>query len=220
MDLMQLMTTARRRLDDVVAPYLWSREDLIEYANDAQREACRRSRLIVDSTTPSICQIALVAGTPTYALDERIIFIKRAKLTGHVTPLGRAHSNDLDNAAPGWEDDTGVPRAYVPNMDTNTFRPYPTPDDAYTANLTVIRTPLVEMDDEDQTPEIASRYHIGLVNWMLHRAWMKTDSETYNPKAAAEAEAMFESEFGKRSSAQDESWIAREHGYFPEEGVY
>lgn len=221
MNLTQLIKVARQRLDDLSAtPYLWSRAELVEYANDAEREACRRARLIVDSTTAAICQIALVSGTDTYALDDRVIFIKRVKLTGHVTPLGRAHSADLDEQRPGWEDDTGVPLAYVPNMDTNTFRPYPSPDASYTANLTVIRTPLAEMADGDDEPEIPGRYHLGLVHWMVHRAYSKHDSQTLNPKAAAEAADMFEAEFGKRSSAQDEAWIAREHGYTPEEGVY
>lgn len=220
MTLGELMDVARYRIDDRIAPYLWSRSELLEYAIDAQREACRRSRLIVDSSTAAICQVALTAATPTYALDSRIIFIKRVKLTGQVTPLSRMHSDDLDCNRPGWEDDTGLPVGYVPNMDSNALRPYPTPDADYTANLTVIREPLVDMDDDDDVPEIAGRYHLGLVNWMVHRAFLKPDAEAFNPKGSDAALAMFEAEFGKRSSAQDEAWIAREHGYFPTEGVY
>lgn len=221
MTLSELIKIARQRLGDTVrGPYLWTTAELKEFANDAQREACRRSRLIVDSTTAEICQITLASGTDTYALDDRVIFIKRAIVDGQSMPLGRAHSADLDNNAPGWETETGLPRAYVPNMDVHSFRPYPAPDGAYTVRLTVIRTPLVDMDDGDDTPEIRGRYHLGLVNWMQYRAYMKQDSQVFDPKAASVAESMFEAEFGKRSSAQDESWISREHGYFPEEGVY
>lgn len=221
MTLSELIKMARQRLDDTVAVrYLWTSKELKEFANDAQNEACRRSRLIVDSTTAEICRISLVSGMQTYALDDRVIFIKRVILDGHPTPLGRAHSDDLDASVPGWEDQTGLPCAYVPNMDTNTFRPYPAPDGDYTARLTVVRAPLVAMDDGEDVPEIRGRYHVGLVNWMLYRAYMKQDSQTYDPKSAAVAEAAFEAEFGKRSSAQDEAWIAREHGYFPTEGVY
>jgi hypothetical protein len=220
MTLFDMIKTARLRADDLVDGRLWSWVEWTEYANDAVNEAARRSRLIADSRTAAVCQIALNATDETYDLHDSIIFIKRAKLTGESTPLGRAHSADLDRCMPGWEDETGVPRAYVPNMDSHQFRPYPKADGVYTVNLSVIRSPLVDMEDSEDVPEIAGRHHINLVHWMLHRAYLKLDSETYNPGKAEESLKLFEAEFGKRSTAQDEAWIAREHGFTPEEGVY
>lgn len=220
MILTDLISVARYRVDDLVAPYLWSDTEWTEYLNDAQNEACRRARLIVDSTTASICSISLTNLGVTYPLDDRILFIKRVKLSGRVTPLLPASFKDLDRVVPGWEDETGEPTSYVKDMDDNLFRPYPTPAAAYTVNLTVIRLPLIVMDDSDQSPEIKPRWHLSLVHWMLYRAYSKQDSETRDAKKAAENLAMFENEFGKKSTAQDETWINREHGYTEEEGVY
>jgi hypothetical protein len=220
MNLETLKTTVRRRLDDLQAPYLWSNEDLAEYANDAEREACRRARLIVDSTTAEIVSISLGVGASTYDLDQRILFIKRVKVSDISTPLRRVSFRDLDRSAPGWEDETGTPQAYVPDMDEDKLRVYPIPTAAATATLTVNRLPLEDMANDTDTPEIKPRYHDSLVYWMEYRAYSKQDAETRDDQKAAKALSMFEQEFGKKSSAIDEAWIAREHGYTDEEGVY
>lgn len=58
---------------------LWSNLEAARFANEAQREFCRR-RAIIDSVTPEVVEIPLVANTDTYVFDNRIIFIKRAIL--------------------------------------------------------------------------------------------------------------------------------------------
>jgi hypothetical protein len=234
MNLDKLITTAATRADDLVAGKLWSRNEWIEYANDAQNEACRRARLLVDSSTAAVCSITLVNGTATYDLHDSILFVRRARLVeissgDGLTVLKRCHVADLDNVAgPGWQEEVGQPRGYVPDMDDHAFRPYPTPDTAlWKVALTVVRMPLVPsvnatypMEDGEDTPEIRSRWHIGLVNWMLARAYRKQDSQTYNPKLADAFEADFEREFGKKSSAIDETWLAREQDYTEAEGNF
>lgn len=70
-------------------------------------------------------------------------------------------------------------------------------------------------------PEIAYAYRIKLVDWMMYRALLNRDKEEkYDPKSAADHLALFEAEFGKRSSAIDETWIRRMHGYDEYEGLY
>lgn len=220
MTLNDLIRQARTLSDDLREPYRVSRANWVIYANEAQEEACRRARLIMDSTTAEICQVALADATATYALDSRILFVRRVKLTGQSIPLKRVSHKTLDRFRPGWEDETGMPEAYVPDMDTGLLRPYPTPDGAYTANLLVVRLPLVSMADGDNVPEIRGSAHKTLVDWMLHRAYSVVDSELYNPKKADMHLAVFEQEFGRKSSTQDESWIEREHGYEEDEGIY
>lgn len=220
MTLNDLIKQARTLSDDTQEPYRVSRANWVIYANEAQEEACRRARLLIDSTTAEICQIALTSGTTTYALDPRVIFVRRIKLTGGTIPLKRASYKDLDRARPGWEDETGLPEAWVPDMDTGVLRPYPAPDGDYTANLTVVRLPLVSMADGDDTPEIRASAHRGLVHWMLHRAYSTIDSELYSPKKAEMHLADFEQEFGRKSTTQDEVWIEREHGQEENEGIY
>lgn len=234
MNLNNLITTAATRVDDLAAGKLWSRKEWIEYANDAQNEACRRARLLVDSTTAAVCSITLVNATATYNLHDSIIFVRRARLllaadsTG-LAVLRRCHSADLDRiAGPGWQEEVGQPRAYVPDLDNHQLRPYPTPDtNTWKVALTVVRTPLVPSTNEtyamqggDDVPEIRARHHIGLVNWMLYRAYSKQDSQAYNQKAAAMFLTDFENEFGKKSSAIDETWLAREQDYTEDEGNF
>lgn len=210
MKLNDLIDICRIEVDDAVKPYLWSDDELIEYANDAELEACRRGRLLIDSSTAEICQIALVADTATYALDPRVQFIRRARLTG-MRPLKRMNLQDMDGWNPWWEDAAAsTPSAFIPDFETGKIRLYPTPDADYTLNLMVVRDPLQEMNDDSDTPEIAPRYHRSLRFWMMHRAYLKKDADTNDPKKAAESLALFEQEFGKKSSALDETWIARE----------
>jgi hypothetical protein len=234
MNLTTLIKTAATRADDLAAGLLWSRAEWIEFANDAQSEACRRARLLVDSTTPAVCSITLVDGTPTYDLHDSIIFVRRVRLLESVdgtalSILKRRHSNDLDGSAgPGWQEEVGQPRMWVPDLDDHKFRPYPIPDtDDWEVSLTVHRTALVPtanetypMEDGDDEPEIRRRHHLGLVNWMLYRAYSKQDSQCYNPKAAAMFLADFEAEFGKKSSAIDEAWLAREQDFTEVEGNF
>ena len=69
-------------------------------------------------------------------------------------------------------------------------------------NLTVARLPLTEMDDlGGDEPEIRPEFHRSLRFWMLYRAYSKKDRETEDPEKAQANLALFEAEFGPRSSA-------------------
>jgi hypothetical protein len=57
-----------------------------------------------------------------------------------------------------------------------------------------------------------------LRHWIAYRAYLKPDEDTYRPDKAKEAMALFEQEFGPKSSAIDEAWIQREQ--FEGDGTY
>jgi hypothetical protein len=209
MKLLDLITITRSEMDDKTEPYLITDAEHIEYANDAELEASRRGRLIMDSTTTAICQISVVANTASYNLDPRVQSIRRAKPTG-LLPLKRKNYQDMDSQYPGWDDAaTGTPIVFIPD-DTGKIRLWPTPNASTTLSMIVVRSPLAEMSDETDSPEIAPRFHRSLRYWMMHRAYSKQDSQANDPKKAMESLAMFEQEFGKKSSALDETWINRE----------
>ncbi len=214
----ELIAQARLIVCDNELPYLWSDAEWLSYANDAQNEACRRSRLIVDASTTAICQISLTSTETFFNLDPRILFIRRAKLDGRSLPLKRVSYKDLDRSAPGWEDERSDPAYYVPDMGDK-FRPYPSPSATGVVRLTVVRLPLEDMGISDE-PEIKPHLHSSLVDWMAHKAYSKQDSEVFNPKKAVEYLADFEREFGKKSTAIDEAWLQRESGYTEEEGNF
>lgn len=209
MKLAELLNLTRVELDDVVEPFLWADDELMEYANDAQQEACRRGRLIVDSTTSAICSITLVANTASYDLDPRVIRINRIRLTGDTYPLRPMMVRDLDAQAPGWEDWSEAPTIWVPDWQTGKVRFVGNPKAAGTANLTVVRLPLADMNDPDDSIEIRAEYQRSLRHWIAFRAWSKRDSETFNAKSAAGALALFEQEFGRKQGAYDEQWMTQ-----------
>lgn len=207
MKLGALLDLWRAEIDDVAQPFLWSDEEAIEYADDAQKEAARRGRLIVDSTTASTCQLAIVANSATYTLDARVLRINRAKLSGETTPLQFLMVRDLDARRPGWEDETGTPEIIVPDWQTGQVRLVPKPTATATLALTVVRLPILTLNDLDDTLEIREEYQRNLRHWLNYRAYLKRDSETYNPESAGEALKLFEMEFGKPQPAYDEVWM-------------
>ena len=221
MKLGELIATARNRADDIAVPYLWSDIEWTEYANDAENEACRRARLITDASTTAICEAAITSGNGVITLDKHVIFVRRVKLTSQSQPLHSMDYRDLDSGYPSWESQSGPPRAWVRNWETGKALLWPTPDATDTAKLRVVRLPLVPMTNlTTHSPEINERLHLSLVFWMLFRAYSKTDSQTIDPKKASENLALFEQEFGQKSSAIDETWINENHGQDDFEGLY
>lgn len=213
-----IITLFRREVDDEATPYLWSDAEAMEYLNDAHNEACRRLRALVDSSTTAICQLT-VPTTGIAVLDERVLFVRSVRFSGR-TPLRRMNMQDMAEYLPTWEDAsaTTYPEAFVPDWETGKLRFHPPPSAQLTALLTVVRDPLAEMNSLDDEPEIAARYHRSLRHWMAHRAYLKPDAETFRPQAAADALALFEREFGPKSSAIDEAWIQREQ--YQNDGTY
>lgn len=219
MTLDELIDEARTMADDKADGELWTRPEWVRWAAEAQREACRRARLIVDSTS-ALSEILLPAGEPTVRLDPRILFIRRARLAGRAVFLGRVSHHDLDCRSADWEDERGEPRGYVPDMDTSAFRPYPVPEQDTAVRVTVVRMPIKDLRDGKDVPEIAPHLHMTLVSWMLYRAYSKPDSDAVNPKKAADHLLDFEREFGPKSSAIDEAWLQREHDFLAAEGNF
>lgn len=218
MTLQELIVLFRNEADDATEPYLWSDDELIEFANDAENEACRRARLLVDSTS-ALTQLAvdpLDAGIVT--LDPAVVFVRRAQLMGR-RPLIRVTVRDLDEHNPYWRNaQASIPLSFVTDFQTGALLLHPAPVGEHILLLTVVRTPLVEMNDLLDSPEIAPRFHRALRHWMLFRAYSKQDSQANDPKKAADALALFEQEFGKKSGAIDENWIA--HEQLDHDGTY
>lgn len=200
----------RSEVDDVVEPFLWSPEEALEYLNDAQNEAARRIRAFIDSSTTAICQLT-VPTTGIAALDPRVLFVRKVRIVGR-TPMRRMSMQDMEGCYPMWEDAAAstYPEAFIPDWQTGKLRFHPPPSSQLTAQLTVVRDPLVEMTNRDDTPELATRYHRSLRYWMAHRAYLKPDAETYDVKRSEQMLSLFEREFGQKSSAIDEVWIERE----------
>lgn len=210
MKLRDLIDLFRLDVDDEADPRLWSDEEAIEYANDAQNEAARRSRLLLDSSTTAIVNIAVTNATAMYALDPRVLFVRKMRFANKL-PLRRMNMQDMERCNPFWQDaQPSEPMYFVTDVETGKIVLSPPPSESGTLLMTVVRDPLAEMNDMDDEPEINARHHRSLRFWMAHRAYQKQDAEANDPKKAAESLFMFEQEFGKKSAAIDEEWIVRE----------
>jgi hypothetical protein len=300
MNLLELRNAARVLGDDSTVQSLWTDTELTLYINEAEREAARRSRLILDPDTESVndapttsswartttvatvtrvahgllngavipivtssapltivlgeatityvdadtftipavnvgaatgtltylaptplCVVDLAPGASIIPIHKKIIFVKSVRLDSRELPLPRCHIRDVDARFPSWPSDpAGDPMIYMPNWKTGFLRLYPGTDIADVARLQVIRLPLQDMAADTDEPEIDEQYHMTMLHWALHRMFLKPDEDTKDKVKAGDYLAMFEQEFGQRSSAIDQTWIQREHGYDDYEGVF
>lgn len=221
--LSEIRTKVRELIDDAALPYLWSDERINEAINNAQNEACRRSRLLVDSRTKGICTYQIKATNNIYSpwiyLDPRVLFVRRAKLDSNDIPLVKKSSRILDEKMPGWEIYAGCPYYYI-TEDTGALRLVPIPDSDDTLRLTIVRLPINILEDDEDEPEINQRFHYSLVHWVLYELYMSVDAEKRDDKKIVEQLTLFEKEFGQKSTAIDEEWIRTKHGFDGEEGLF
>lgn len=213
MNLLQLRTSARAQVDDSVAPYLCSDELFTEFANEAQEEACRRARLLVDSSTPEVCNIDVDVGDEFAELDARIIAVRKVRVVGQPDFLVKTRRADLDHLGTTWLDEEGEVCAWVPDMETGKIRLYRKPTEAIQLAMTVVRLPLDEMAADDDAPEIKLQMHRQLVHWMRYRFYSLPDAEANDPKKATDALLAFEQQFGPASTAADELWSEQQYGF-------
>lgn len=201
----ELEYLTRREISDEIGDdtsWFIRSDQMLSYANEAEYEACRRARLLVDSTTAAICQIATVAGTAVYPYDSRIIFIRRGIMTGATRPLVRHSHTMMDEQVIGWESLSGEVTAFVTGMHSRNLLLYKMPTASGTLNLTVIRGPLQQFTAYG-SPEIPERFHPALIHWMKHKAYNNQDSEMFDKNRADVHLATFEKYFGQRCMVDD-----------------
>ncbi len=201
MNLGEFIARFRAAVFDEAEPPFWSSEEITVYLNEAVQEACERAKLIEDRSM----SVALTPGQDTYNLHASVFEIKRLALRGG--PLGETSVEALDAQWRNWESCTGQPREFIfeqaSGMQPARVRLVPTPIEANTADLTVYRGTLkpLNSDLEQARPEIPERFHERLLDWMMHRAYLKQDAETFDRSKAAQSLALFVASFGERPDA-------------------
>lgn len=217
MTLGDLLRMWRRRIDDTAKPYLWSDDDGVLFANEAEREASERALLLEeDSPDSPIVNIDGEADVGTYTLDERIIEVRSVRWGGHqLEPISRKTLDSVSDrrnygsyfASPwgesfDWTTLKGTPRFFLsPQSKYLTLVRIPTA--AAPIKLSVYRFPLEAMVLADLTrgPEIHPRYHLHLIDWMEYLTYDNVDADKGNPERARKAEAAFTKNFGPRLDA-------------------
>ncbi|KWT91829.1 hypothetical protein [Candidatus Magnetominusculus xianensis] len=186
MTLTEIVAATRSMLDDTATPYLWPDEELVVCLNDRLNVMCAETLCITDSTTPQICTVTLTKGLASYALDSRIIAIKRAALQSTGAPLFKTTQDSLFRWYGLWQNFEGTPAYYLLDVQSAHITLHPVPAASDTINLTVYRLPLSEMSTSTPgaEPEIPRRYSRTLINGILALAYEKSGSETLNTESA------------------------------------
>lgn len=197
MTLEDLIRRFRTLAVDNVQPYLFADEDVTDWLNDGQRQACIRGRLLREDDNQAVCEIALTPGQRTYPLHKAVYEIINARIvpvSGRSRPVFLASREWLDENMPGWRDDHG-PAEFAIQDDTSIRV-----SGAITAGdklaIECYRTPLKLLANDTDKPEIHEAHHEHLIQWALHKGFSVPDSETFDQQRAERAEDMFARYFG------------------------
>lgn len=206
MTLEELTALYRAQSQDTEEPYFCSNELLAMYASEAQEEACRRGMLLRDAASP-LCTVNYALGDETIALDARIVKVIRAFVDGY--PVDVVGESQMDAFMPTWHaQSTAIrPSKLVAGVTAGRLHLWPIPSQAGQIKLHVLRLPLKRLVNDTDKPEIRQEAHPALVEWMLYRAYSRTDADMQDAAKAATALRKFVAEFGEKHGARNEQWM-------------
>ena len=202
MTLKELIALYRAQAGDDNEPYFCADDLLTLYANEAQIEACRRGQLLVDTV-----RLQLEANKELVSLPQSALRVTRAFVSRQ--PVVVVSVQEMDAMHPGWQFDNPQQQVthLVSGVTTGALHLWPCPNAELELVMTVQSLPTQSLVDEDDTPEIRTEAHAGLVDWMLYRAYSREDNDLYNDAKARLALGRFEAEFGRKASARNEEWV-------------
>lgn len=198
MTLEELIRRFRTLAVDNVQPYLFADEDVTDWLNDGQRQACIRGRLLREDDNQAVCEIALTPGQRTYPLHKAVYEIINARIvpvSGRSRPVFLASREWLDENMPGWRDDHG-PAEFAIQDDTS-IRVVGAVTAGDKLAIECYRTPLKMLANDTDKPEIHEAHHEYLIQWALHKAFSVVDADTFDPQRSDRSEAAFTNYFGR-----------------------
>lgn len=187
-----LVSTFRSEMSDTEDPPLWSDAQLYSFADDAQKQFCRLTEGLPESTLDAITKLSIVPNVDTYALDARILKIRAAWRADTGKPVAVLNVENMGPNGMYFDNRPAILEALITGMDTDQVRTWPLPNESVAVRLSVYRLPLNEINDSLDALEVAPQHHRHLLLWMKHLAYSVHDAETFDKTKAAEFEAAFE----------------------------
>lgn len=198
MTLEELIRRFRTLAVDKVQPYLFADEDVIDWLNDAQRQACIRGRLLREDANLAVCEIALTPGQRTYPLHKSVYEIINARIVPGNGDRARtvflASREWMDGNMPDWRDEQG--QAEFAIQDDTSIRVVGVITTGDKLVIECYRTPLKVLANDVDKPEIHEAHHEHLIQWALHKAFSVVDAETFDAQRSERAENEFTRYFG------------------------
>lgn len=193
---------------------LWSNQEIVRYANQAQNEFCFRNPIVDMSVASNLTQLAVTANTRSITYSEKILGVHRAKFLNTTT----AEENVVQKRTQQWMDEhypqwdllsvdarVGKPEFYVEDVSNRTIHFYPLPEQDGILVMTVGRLPLSSMlwsRRHLDGPEIEAQHHLCLLDYMKYLGFKKRDAETENVNLSAEHLNLFTLHAGERPDAR------------------
>lgn len=203
MTLEDLLRRFRVAARDTAAPYLFADENITDWLNDAQEQACIRGRLLRDDSTLAVTRIPLTVGTHTYDLHETVyelINLRLIKASGDRPDTLVVKSREwLDSNMCDWRE-SERPACYVIQDDTS-IRVVGTFAAGDRIDIECYRLPLEPLANDTDEPEIHRAHHVHLIDWALHRGFSIPDTETKDDDRASDHEGKFTAYFGPMPDA-------------------
>lgn len=196
MTLQDLIRRFRVLSGDRAEPYLCADEDVKDWFNDAQQQACIRGRLLREDSA-GMCRIDLEPGRTSYKLHQALYEIIHARIvpaSGKARTVRLVSRELLDDERPGWRDDAEPATLAV--QDDTRLRIVGAIAAGDTLALECYRLPLRALEDGQDEPEIHRAHHEHLIQWALHKAFSVVDGELFDPKRSELAAAEFTRYFG------------------------
>ncbi|MEJ5028817.1 phage adaptor protein [Comamonas sp. MYb69] len=211
MNVGDFITAFRTACLDQADPPFWASEEIVGFLNEAVQEASERAKLIEDRSTSSVCALSVVIAQDTYPLHPSVLEINRATFNGRV--IDETSVEEEDSHSCGWEQREGQPRRFIYEPASGARPPQlrlvPRPNSPGAIALTVYRGALRPLSacSSIESPELPTRFHTRLLHWMMYRAHLKQDADTFDTVKAGEHLALFEQAFGRRDDAN----VQRKH---------
>lgn len=198
MTLEDLIRRFRTLAVDKVQPYLFADEDVTDWLNDAQRQACIRGRLLREDANPAVCEIALTPGQRTYPLHKAVYEIINARIVPSNGDRARvvflASREWMDANLPDWRAEQGMAEFVI--QDDTSIRVVGAVTAGDKLAIECYRTPLKLLANDTDKPEIHEAHHEHLIQWALHKAFSVPDTDTFDPQRSDRADGVFTRYFG------------------------
>ena len=153
----------------------------LAYLSEGQEQFCEDTGFFMDATTFTI---PTVAGTATYAVDNRVIKVMGVSIGG----AELIHFQHVDRPSLFGDSPSVVearPAYWQMDEQTDQLRVYPVPNEVYTLTLRAWRFPLTSIE-EGADPELPSTLQRACIEWAAYKILNHHDAELRNKAKATE----------------------------------
>jgi len=220
-----------RELKTPDAQKLWPADEMNMYINRIYRDIARKTKCIRDARTPAIAIINLAVVDYTtltlaangldyiYANDPGSM-IYQANVCPYVFPLHKAII-DIDDVKiiekqyklykvssqkwmtnVVWEQTMGLPTEYATDLQNRSLAVNFRSDENLTLQLAVKRMPLVDLEKDEDEPEIREDYHDFFRNGVLEQMYSKQDSEAFDMEKSGSYRAKYKKDITSINRAE------------------